>query len=57
MVDEFKEEKTNRRGCYLLAAGIALALALLAAFGLGLFGNIEGGKMTDLPVMDSGSTR
>ena len=56
MAGEFKEEKDNRRGCFLVAAAILLALAVVAAFALGLFGNVDGGKVTDLPIMDGGST-
>jgi hypothetical protein len=57
MTGEFKEEKTNRRGCLLVVAGIVIALALLAAFGLGLFGQVDGGKSTDLSVTGAGGDR
>jgi hypothetical protein len=56
MAEEFKQDKTNRRGCFLVVAGIVLALAVLSAFGLGLFETREGGKITDLPIMDRGSS-
>ena len=56
MAGEYEEEKTNRRGCFLVIAGVVVALALLAAFGFGLFGNVEGGKITDLPVAGSGNS-
>ena len=55
MAEEFKQDKTNRRGCFLLVAGIVLALAVLSAFGFGLFESREGGKITDLPIMDGGT--
>ena len=55
MAEEFKQDKTNRRGCFLLVAGIVLALAVLSAFGLGLFESSEGGKITDLPILDGGT--
>jgi hypothetical protein len=55
MAEEFKQDKTNRRGCFLLVAGIVLALAVLSAFGFGLFESSEGGKITDLPIMDGGT--
>lgn len=56
MVSELKQEKKNRRGCFLVVAGIVLVLALLASLGLGLFGNVEGGKATDLPILDGSSS-
>ena len=56
MAEEFKQDKTNRRGCFLVVAGIVLVLIVLSAFGLGLFETDEGGKITDLPIMDGGSS-
>jgi len=56
MAGEFKEEKNNRRGCFLVAAAIVLALAVVAGFALGLFGNVDGGKMTDLPILEGSSS-
>jgi hypothetical protein len=43
-------QRINRRGCLVVAIGIAMVLLILAAIGLGWFGQIERGKITDLPV-------
>jgi len=43
-------EPTSRRGCLILAAVVAIILLLLAAIGSGWVGQVERGKITDLPV-------
>jgi hypothetical protein len=48
-----EREKTNRRGCYLLAAGGALILLLLIAISMGWLGQVDRGKVSDLPVMQT----
>jgi hypothetical protein len=47
---ESEQGKTNRRGCFLFAVLISLIVLLLVAISLGWVGQVEGGKITDLPV-------
>jgi hypothetical protein len=43
-------QRINRRGCLVVAVGVALVLLILAAIGLGWVGQVDRGKITDLPV-------
>ena len=43
-------DRNNRRGCLVMAIGVAAVLLILAAIGLGWVGPIERGKISDLPV-------
>jgi hypothetical protein len=56
MPPEFKQGAINRRGCLLIVAIIVLTLVVLGALGLGLLGNVDGGKATDLTVVSDGGT-
>ena len=55
MSEDFRQDRRNRRGCFLVIAGIGVAILLLAAIGMGWLGPIDRGKATDLPVVGSGS--
>ena len=55
MAEEYKEEKTNRRGCFLVAIIILLTVALIAAFGMGWLGTVDEGKVTDIPALEGAS--
>ena len=46
-----RQSVINRRGCLIIAAVLLLAIALLAAIGLGLLGNVDNGKLSGLPVL------
>ena len=47
---------SNRRGCYLIA-GIALLMVLVViGLGLGWFGQVDRGKISDLPIAGGNST-
>jgi hypothetical protein len=41
----------SRRGCFILAAAIAIILLALAAIGEGWIGQVERGKITDVPAV------
>jgi hypothetical protein len=50
MRPESEQGKTNRRGCFVFAVLIPLIVLLLVAISLGWLGQVERGKITDLPV-------
>jgi hypothetical protein len=43
-------DKSNRRGCFLVAAVTALIVLLLSAVGMNWMGQVDGSKQTELPV-------
>lgn len=50
------EQKSNRRSCFLVSAIIAIALLLIIAVGLGLFGQIDRNKNSAIPVLGDNRT-
>ena len=50
---ESKGEKADRRGCYLMAAASAVILFVAIAVGMGWLGQVDRGKISDIPVMQN----
>jgi len=50
MRPESEQGRTNRRGCIVFTVLIPLIVLLLVAISLGWVGQVDKGKMTDLPV-------
>ena len=50
MRPDVDQGKTNRRGCFIFAVLIPLIVLLLVAISLGWVGQVNRGKIADLPV-------
>lgn len=49
MATRRNQVSVNRRGCYFIALIVLIVVVLLAAIGLGLFGDIDVGKISWVP--------